>query len=122
MLGQRNVCSMNRMLSSLGILLDKESRKCLTPRSVRSRNGPSHVMYKKYDNSMGWLITIVDSYVISAFNKYESYLIYIYSKYISFYFKFSSIFIVFILVFSSHAMIFIRNSPGELDRIGEVEK
>src|SRR5204863_9232326 len=55
MRGQRNVRSMNRMLSSVGILLDKESREYLTPRSVRSRNGPSHVMYKKYDNSMGWL-------------------------------------------------------------------
>src|SRR5437667_1231996 len=65
MRGQRNVCSMNRMLSSVGILLDKESREYLTPRSVRSRNGPSHVMYKKYDNSMGWLIITVDSYDFS---------------------------------------------------------
>src|SRR5437762_859790 len=76
MLGQRNVCLMNQMLSSVGILLDKGSRKCLTPRSVRSRNGPSHVMYKKYDNSMGWLITIVNSYVISALLPHP-YLIYL---------------------------------------------
>src|SRR5437667_12042129 len=66
MLGQRNVCSMNRMSSSVGIVLDKESRKYVTPRSVRSKNGPSHVMYKTYDNSTGWSITTVDSYVISA--------------------------------------------------------
>src|SRR5437762_8876595 len=64
------------MLSSVGILLDKESRKCLTPRSVRSRNGPSHVMYKKYDNSMGWLIITVDSYVISILLPHP-YLIYL---------------------------------------------
>src|SRR5438876_7314043 len=79
MRGQRNVRSINRMLSSVGILLDKESREYLTPRSVRSRNGPSHVMYRKYDNSMGWSIITVDSYVISVLLPHH-YLIYLNPK------------------------------------------
>src|SRR5438552_9558500 len=79
MLGQRNECLMNRILSSVGILLDKESRKYLTPRSVRSRNGPSHVMYRKYDNSTGWSIITVDSYVISVLLPHH-YLIYLNPK------------------------------------------
>ena len=38
MRGRLNVRSMNRMLSSVGILLDKESRKCLTTRSAQPCN------------------------------------------------------------------------------------
>src|SRR5437773_11039579 len=53
------------MLSSMGMLSDKELRRSLIRRFVRSRNGPSHVMYKKYDSFMGWSIITVALYIIS---------------------------------------------------------
>src|SRR5436190_9075018 len=54
------------MLNSVGMLLDKELRRSLIRRFMQSKNGHSHVMYKKYDNFMGWSIITVTLYVISA--------------------------------------------------------